>query len=192
MLLLGSRLIGTAIMGLQTGTKLAVAKSPLINPANLKIVGYEIDGPMLSERPSFIRIDDVRELSDIGMIIDSSDEFIGVDDVINIKKIYELGFNLIGFDVIDELKHKLGKIYDYSVETDGFIIQQLNIKRGMIKSLSETELIVHRSQIIEINNKFIIVKAAAKKLAPITKPAKNLSYINPFRSTSPQTKNSEA
>ena len=80
MLLLGSRLIDTPIMGLQTGTRLATTKSPVIDPSNLKIIAYEVDGPLLVEHPSFIRIADVRELSNVGMIIDSSDEFIGVHD----------------------------------------------------------------------------------------------------------------
>ncbi len=186
MLLLGSRLIGTPVMGLQTGTRLAVTKYPIIDPSNLMVVAYEVDGPMLVERPSFIRIADVRELSDVGMIIDSHDEFIGLDDVIAIKKIYDLGFKLIGLNVIDELKHKLGNVINYSLDTDGFVIQQLNVKQSLLKSISDTELIIHRTQIIEINDREIIVKAAAKKLTPIKDPVK-LTYMNPFRSTSPQT-----
>jgi uncharacterized protein YrrD len=187
MLLLGSRLIGTPIMGLQTGVKLAITKTPIIDPSNLKIIAYEVEGPLLSERPSFIRIADVRELSDVGMIIDSNDEFIGIKDVISIEKIYNLGFNLIGLPVIDESKHKLGKVNDYSLDIGNFTITQLNVSRGLIKSLSETEALVHRSQIVEINNENIIVKTTAKKLEPIKKKnSANLSYINPFRSTTPQ------
>lgn len=183
MLLLGSRLIGASIMSLQTGTRLAVTKSPVIDPGNLKIVAYEVDGPMLVEHPSFIRIADVRELSDIGMIIDSNDEFIGLNDVIAIQKIYDLGFKLLGLNVIDEARRKLGKVVDYSIDTDSFVIQQLNVKQGLIKSLSDTELLIHRTQIIEVNDYSIIVKSAAKKLEPITKSDK-LTYMNPFRSTS--------
>ncbi len=183
MLLLGSRLIGTPIMGLQTGTRLAVTKKPVIDPASLKIIAYEVDGPMLVEHPSFIRLADVRELSDIGMIIDSHDEFIGLDDVITVKKIRNLGFGLIGLNVIDEAGRKLGKVADYSIDANSFIIQQLNVKQGLIKSLSSTELLVHRTQIVEINDYAIIVKAAAKKLEPITETQK-LAYMNPFRSTS--------
>jgi len=186
MLLLGSRLIGTPIMGLQTGTRLAVTKNPIIDPSNLKIVAYEVDGLLLVERPSLIRIADVRELSNIGMIIDSSDEFVGIEDVIAIKKIYELGFRLIDLNVIDETKHKLGKVDDYSLDTDSFVIQQLSVKSGIIKSLTDTGLLIHRSQIIEINNHNIIVRTTAKKLAPIKKP-NQLTYMNPFRSTTPQT-----
>ena len=187
MLLLGSRLIGTPIMGLQTGVKLATAKTPIIDPSNLKIIAYEVEGPLLSERPSFIRIADVRELSDVGMIIDSNDEFIGIKDVVAIEKVYNLGFKLIGLTVIDESKHKLGKVCDYSLDVGNFTITQLNVKRGVIKSLSETELLVHRSQIVEINNENIIVRTTAKKLEPIKKTNQaHLSYINPFRSTTPQ------
>lgn len=190
MLLLGSRLIGTPIMGLQTGTRLAVTKLPIIDPSNLKIVAYEVDGPMIVERPSMIRIADVRELSNVGMIIDSNDEFIGVDDVVSIQKLYKLNFRLLGLIVIDETKHKLGKIEDYSIDTDSFIIQQLQVRQGLLKSLANTELLIHRSQIIEINDRNIIVRTAAKKLEPIEKLNK-LTYMNPFRSQSPQTNNSD-
>ncbi len=188
MLLSGSRLIGTPIMGLQTGTKLAVTKLPVIDPSNLKIMAYEVDGPLLSERPAYIRIADVRELSDVGMIIDSNDEFIGANDVISLQKILDLNFQLVGLNVIDELKHKLGKVNDYSVDTDSFVIQQLNVNRGLIKSLSDTELLVHRSQIVEINDHSITIRAAAKKLEAIEKPTQ-VVYMNPFRQNAPQTNN---
>jgi uncharacterized protein YrrD len=172
-------------MGLQTGTKLASTKFPVIDPSNLKVMAYEVDRLLLAEHPSFIRIADVRELSDVGMIIDSNDEFVVAKDVIALQKIYELGFNLIGLNVIDEIGHKLGKVDDYSLDTDSFVIQQLNVKRGIIKSLADTGLLVHRSQIVEINDRSIIVRTTAQKLDPITKPGQ-LTYLNPFRSTAPQ------
>lgn len=188
MLILGSRLINIPVMGLQTGSKLATTSKPIIDPTNLKILAYEVNGPMLSEKPSFIRIADVRELSDVGMIIDSNDEFIGINDVIKIKEIHELNFNPIEMTVSDESKRKLGKVYNYSLDTDNFIIQQLNVKQGIFKSLSDSELLIHRSQIVEINNNEIIVKTTAQKLKPISKP-NQLKYMNPFRSQSPQTDN---
>lgn len=185
MLIPNYRLDNTPIMGLQTGTKLASTKSPIIDPSNLKIIAYEVDGPLLNEHPSFIRIADVRELSDMGMIIDSNDEFITTDDIVTLKSIYELNFKLIGLNVFDENKHKLGKVSEYIIDTDSFYIQRLNVKRGMIKSLSDTELLINRSQIIEINDTRIVVKSASMKLESINKPSE-FSYMNPFRSSNPQ------
>ena len=188
MLVLGSKLNNIPIMGLQTGTKLASTKTPIIDPSNLKILAYEVEGPLLVDNPSYIRIADIRELSNIGMIIDSNEEFIALDDVIAIKKICELNFNLIGLLVVDDSKRKLGKVNDFIVDTSSFVIQQLSVKRGVIKSLSETDLLIHRSQILEINDYQIIVKSPTKKLESIEK-IKELTYLNPFRQSNPQTEN---
>lgn len=182
MLLLGSRLIGVPIMGLQTGTKLAQTSAPVIDPSNLKIVAYVVEGPLLAETPSLIRIADIRELSDVGMIIDSHDEFIGVNDVIKIHKLYDLGFTITGMHVVDETKHRLGKVDDYSLDADSFVVQQLNVRRGVIKSLTDTGLLIHRSQIVEINDREIIVRTTAKRLEPVMQ-AERRAFINPFRPT---------
>lgn len=171
-------------MSLQTGAELARIKTPVIDPWTLKIVAYEVEGALLDEHPSLLRLADVRELSDIGMIVDSSDEFIGLNDVVKLKKIYELHFPLIGLAVIDEHKRKLGKVSNYSVEIDGFIIQQLTVRRPFIKSLGDAELLIHRSQITQVNNTTITVSSTAQKTEPIKDSLQ--SYANPFRQGSAQ------
>ena len=187
MLVLGTRLNETPVMSLQTGTRLAQTGTPLINPANLKIVAFKLEGPLLTDHPSFLRTADIREIGAIGMIIDSSDELIGLDDVIKIKELYELDFSLVGMNVIDEHKHKLGKVDGYTVETNSFVIQQLSVKRGLLKGFNDTGLLIHRSQITEINDTTIIVKTTAKRISPepVMKATRH-DYINPFRNPMPQ------
>jgi len=185
MLLPGSRLINIPIMGLQTGAKLAQTSRAIIDPSNLKIIGYIVDGPLLSEHPSIIRMADVRELSDIGMIVDSNDEFIGTEDVIKVSEIYRLNFDPIGMKITEENGGKLGVVADYNVDSSSFIIQQLSVRRGLIKSLTSSSLLIHRSQIIEINNKEIIVKTTAKIIEPVKQISKS-GFVNPFRNTNPQ------
>lgn len=169
-------------MSLQTGTRLATIGTPLISPANLKILAFELEGPLLTEKPSFLRVADIRELSGVGMIIDSTDEILGLDDVIKIKELYELGFSLIGMNVIDEHKRKLGKVDNYTVETGSFIIEQLNVKHGILRGLTDTGSLIHRTQITEINDNAIIVKSTAKKIKtePIMEAVRH-EYVNPFR-----------
>jgi uncharacterized protein YrrD len=180
MILIGSALENAPVMGLQTGAELARTKRPIIDPANLAVIAYELEGPLLDETPSLLRIADVRELSDLGLIVDSSDEFIQPNDVIKIQEIYALNFNLVGMSVTDEKNTKLGKIIDYTLDTGGFIVQQLTVRRPLIRSLSDTELVIHRSQIIEINDNAIVVHSQAK--VPELKAHEVVgSYINPFR-----------
>lgn len=191
MLVLGSNLHNTPVMSLQTGTRLASITKPVIDPATLKIVAYELEGALLNQHPSLLVTDDIRELGSLGLIIDSSDEFVGLSDVIKIEKIHELGFKLIGMQVIDEHKRKLGKVEDYTLDPKSFVIQQLRVNRGILRGLTETNLTIHRSQIVKIDNKNIVVKTTAKKIIEPIKQAVEREYVNPFRNPTPQTEQSE-
>ena len=181
MLLRSSQLIGLPVMSLQTGAEIAYSVGLIINPDTLRIVALELDGENLDERPSFLRIEDVRELSNIGFIVDSSDEFIGLEDVISIKNLYDRNFQPIDMRVIDEHKHKLGKVYDMVFSTDTFIINQLCVKRPLFLSLGDTELLINRTQIVDVREKDIVVRSTAtknKRPATVEKPT---PLANPFK-----------
>lgn len=184
MLLSGSQLINTPVMGLQTGTKLAVTSQPVIDPTNLRILAYELEGPMLTQMPSFLLTRDIREFGPLGMIVDSSDEFVGPDDIIAIKKILDLNFEIHGLRVIDQSNKKLGKVQDYTVDIGSFVIQQISVKRGILQSLGDTELLIHRNQIIEINHQSIIVRSGSQKISSMEKQLEERpNFVNPFRKT---------
>lgn len=167
-------------MGLQTGSELARTNKAIIDPKTLEIVAYELEGPLLDQHPSLLRIADVREFSDIGLIVDSSDEFVAVDDIIKLKNVYDLGFTPVGMTVIDEKRHKLGKVDSYTIETGAFLIQQLVVKRPFFKSLNDAHLLIHRTQITEINNNEIIVHSQAEIPEPALEAMRH-GYTNPFR-----------
>lgn len=188
MLISGDRLLDAPVLGLQTGGELARTKNAVIDPSNLKVLAYELSGPLLDSNPSLLRIVDVREISDIGLIVDSSDEFIGLDDVIKLSEVFKLHFQLLGMSVIDEKGSKLGKVHGYTLSTSDFLVHQLSVKRPLLKSLSDTELLIHRSQITEINNKAIIISSDVEMPEPLLESVRS-SYVNPFR-TKPVTEQS--
>jgi len=160
MLVLGSRLINCPIMSLQTGGKLGIAVQPVINPDNLNILAYKVEGPLLTTNPSYLLASDIREFGQLGLIINGSDELVGLDDVVTIKRLLDLRFALIGLQVIDQQKHKLGRVNDYTIDTDNYSIQQLSVRRGLLRGITDTGLLINRSQIVEINNSAIIVRSA--------------------------------
>lgn len=163
---------------------MAKTTSPLIDPRNLTIVAYELEGHSLDQTPSFLRMADVRELSNLGFIVDSSDEFIGLGDVIKVKEIYDLHFSLNGKKVIDEKKHKLGTVSGYSIEPGSFMVKQLNVKRPLLKSLTDTELLIDRTQITEITDETITIKNDEREPSPVKRARE--AYTNPFRGQTPQ------
>ena len=110
--------------------------------------------------------------------------FIGVDDVVKIKEIHDFHFELMNITVKDERGKKLGKVTDYTIEPGSFLIKQLNVRRPMLKSLSDTELLIDRTQIVEVSNDTITIKNDEREGAPAAHAAK--VYTNPFRSVTPQ------
>ncbi len=191
MLLLGSQLIDTPVMSLQTGTELARTKEAIINPNNLKVLAYEVEGPTLDEDNSLLLVGDIREMSEVGMIVDSSDEFVSAEDVIKLKPLYDLHFTVLNKHVVDEQGKKIGKVVNYSIDIDSFVIQQLSVKRPLFKSLNDAELLIHRSQIVEINDHLIIVKSGKVKQTHAVKKGSR-HYVNPFRQPNPQPESIDA
>lgn len=185
MLLPGSQLIDMPVMSLQTGKELARTSAAIINPHNLSIIAYQVEGQHLDYNPTYLRIADIRELGTLGLIVDSSDEFIVPDDIIVDKPIYDIDFILEGKHVIDDRKKKVGKVIDYVIDADSFVIEQLTVKRPLLKSFTDDELLVHRKQIVEVTDTTIIIKSGkVDAKAETTKPSRQ--YVNPFRQTAPQ------
>ncbi len=180
MLITGERLLNAPVLGLQTGGELARTRHAVIDPATLEILAYELVGPLLDTEPALLRVADVREFSDIGLIVDSSEEFVTPDDIIKLGDIYRLHFSLVGMSVIDEKRRKLGKISSYTVDTASFLVHQFSVKRPFLKSLNDTELLIHRTQITEINNDAIVVHSEAGIPEPLMESVRK-SYVNPFR-----------
>jgi len=186
MQLLGSQMTDIPVMSLHTGGRIGQLEKPVIDPSNLMVLAYSLKGPLLVERPSFLRVADIREMGHLGMIVDGSDDIIGLNDVVKIKELYEQSFQLIGMNVVDEQKHKLGKVEDYTLEATTFSVQKLQVKRGFFKGITDTGLLIHRSQIVDINRTTITVKTTAKKVVEQVKEPSHFDYVNPFRKADPQ------
>jgi uncharacterized protein YrrD len=191
MLVLSSRFNATPILSLQTGTRIAQTIRALVDPTNLSISAFEVEGPLLVEQPSFLRINEIREIGSLGMIVDGSDELVGLNDVIKLRKLYDISFDLIGMHVITEQRQKLGKVEEYIVDSESFVIQQLRVKRGLFRGITDTGLLINRAQVISITDDEIIVQSTAKhaNVRPVME-ATRYEYSNPFRKSSPQTESS--
>ncbi len=182
MLVNAERFMDMPVMSLQTGSELARTERAIIDPRNLSIVAYELEGRLLDQTPALLRIADVREIGPLGMIVDSVDELVSPSDIVSLKEIYEFNFSLENKPVIDEKKHRIGRVVGCTLMANTFFIQQLIVRRPLLKSLGDTELLIHRSQIIKVTDSHIIVKSAkvqhrVEKQEPIAAP----SYENPFR-----------
>lgn len=183
MLISSTRLIGTPILSMQAGGVVTYIKEPIVDPDNLKIIAFRLEGGVVSRsNTNVLDVSSIREYSKYGMVIDSADELVDPEDVVKIAKILELNFNLIGLKAETKKGSKLGKVSDYTLDSDSFIIQQIIVKRPIIKSFIDPELTIHRKEIVEITDYKVIIKDEEKKLKEKAEKEDFVpNFVNPFR-----------
>ena len=183
MLISYSRLIGAPILSIQAGGPIATIKNAIVDPDNLKILGFNLEGPLLNHTDATILdVRSIREYSQLGMVIDNIDELVAPDDVIKIQKILELNFDLINLKVKTKKGTKLGHLVDYTVTSEDFVVQQIIVKRPLVKALVDPELTISRKEIVEITDYEVIIKDEEKTLkARAEKEDFVPNFVNPFR-----------
>lgn len=183
MLVNSSSLVNTPILSLQASGPIALACDPIIDPDSLKIIAFKTRGPLVKNKAeNILDARSIREFSKYGFVIDSEDELVAPDDVINIKKALDLNFKLEGLKVVTKNGAKLGKVLSYTCSNDDFSIMQLIVQRPTFKSFLDPELVVPRAEIIEVTDTLIRVKDDEKT---IIERASNEdfvpNFVNPFR-----------
>lgn len=179
MLVYGSKLKDKRVLSLHLGASIGRVTQTIVDPNILQIIAFRVEGPNL--RGGILPVKSVREYSSMGMIIDSIDDIANEDEIIHVKEILELNFSLIDLKVVTRKKSKLGKVIDFTVDSEAWAVQQLIVQRPMIKSLIDPQLTIPRSEIVEVDDYQVIVKDEERKIKE-QKPADfTPNFVNPFR-----------
>lgn len=187
MLITASSLLHFPILSLHVGGEIARISQLIIDPNLLKIIAIRVEGALIrDEVGDLLPIESIREFSRVGVIIDSIDELVDGEEVMRLRDILELNFELNGLKVVTEKKSKLGKVTDYILDASGWEVQQLIVQRPAIKSFFDPELTISRKSIIEVNDYEVIVKDEYDKLKKVVianTPAADFvpNFVNPFR-----------
>jgi len=162
MLQLSAMIINRPVMSLRTGTEIATALVPIINPNNLKIEGFYCkvgrrDHPILISQ-------DIRDFLPQGIAVNDEDALSDSRDLIRLKEIVDLNFELLGKHVETADGQKLGKVSDYATEVSSMFIKKLYVSQPLLKNFSGGTLGIDRTQIVEITDKKIVVNDLGAKV----------------------------
>ncbi|MEO5627376.1 MAG: hypothetical protein ABIQ89_00610 [Candidatus Saccharimonadales bacterium] len=161
MLQLSNSLIDQPVMSLRTGGQVATATSPIINPNNLKIEGWYCQDKF-SKSTLVLLSQDVRDIIKQGLVINDHDNLSDPAELVRLKDVLAVNFELLGKSVFTINKQRLGKVTDYAVELESLYIQKIYLSQSLIKSFSGGNLGVDRNQIIEITNRKIVIEDPLK------------------------------
>lgn len=186
MLVYNSRLIGAPVLSVQAGGAVAEVSSPIVDPDDLSIIALKLAGPLTNASNNILDTKSIREYSELGIAIDSEDELVSESDVLKIEEVLKLNFNLVGLKVETKKGSRLGRIMDFTIDSDSFVVQQIVVKRPMIKSFMDPELVIHRREIVEVTDYKVIVRDEEKVIrARASKEDFVPNFVNPFRTHEP-------
>lgn len=186
MLVMNSRLIGAPVLSVQAGGPIGRITSTIIDPNDLKIIAFRLEGPLVNRQQNLLDARSVREYSNYGFVIDDIDELIGPDDVIKISDVLKLNFDLLNLKVETKKGSKLGKIQDFTITSEDYVVQQIIVKRPAVKALIDPELTISRKEIVEITDYKVIIKDEEKTLKKKAEKEEFVpNFVNPFRSHEP-------
>ena len=183
MLVYASKLLGTKVISVQAGGAIGIIDGIIVEPDDLKVLAFKVGGPLVAKSENYILdINSIREFTSFGFVIDHIEELVAPNDIVKISKILELNFNLIDLKVETKKGSKLGKISDYTMTSEDFIVQQLIVKRPLVKSFIDPELTIPRKEIVEITDYKVIVKDEEKVIKERAAKEDFIpNFVNPFR-----------
>lgn len=185
MLVYASKLIGAPILSMQSAGPIGVITDLVVDPNTLKILAFRIKGPLV-KTANILDVKSVREYSKYGLVVDSIDELVEKGDIIKVSEIIDLNFDLNGLKVETKKKTKLGHVIDFTVTSEDFNVKQIIVKRPLVKSFLDSELIIPRSEITEVTDYKIIVKDEEKTIKEKAETTEFVpNFVNPFRKTEP-------
>lgn len=169
MLVLSGSLLNAQVMSLRTGQAVATVTAAIFNPNNLKVEGFYVEDRFHKD-PLVLLYQDIRETMPRGFVVDDHDVLAEPGELVRLKDVLSLDFQLVGKQVETIGKEKVGKVSDYAVETETMYVQKIYVSQSIIKSFTGGSLSIDRSQINEITPRRIIINDLLKK-ATVPAPA---------------------
>jgi sporulation protein YlmC with PRC-barrel domain len=157
MLQLSQTITNRPVMSLRTGGVVATAIVPIINPNNLKIEGWWCEDYFNKSHLVLVE-QDVRDIIKQGIVINDHDVLTDPEELIRLKDLLKLDFQLLNKPVETVNKKKVGKVNDFAVEMTTLHVQKLYVSQSVIRSFTGGNLSVDRNQIYEITDKKIVIK----------------------------------
>lgn len=162
MLQLSAMLINRPVMSLRTGAQVAVTLMPIINPNNLKIEGFYCQD---IQRKRLVLVEqDIRDVLPQGIVVNDADVLTEPGELVRLKDLMALHFELLGKQVVTTDREKLGKVNDYATETQSMLIKKLYVSRSLFKSFATGNLGVDRTQIVEITPTKVVIQDLEAKV----------------------------
>ncbi len=156
MLILKSALNNRHIISIQDNRPIGIVKDIICNPNNLKIEGFYCTNTGQKSIKVLLN-QDIREVSIQGFIVNDYNALTDPSELIRLRKILEIDYDLIKKTVETIGKQKIGKVVDYAIDSNNMYVSKLYVSQSILKNLKGSVISIDRNQILEVNDYKIII-----------------------------------
>jgi uncharacterized protein YrrD len=164
MLQLSGSLLNRPVLSLRTGDVVATTTGAIINPNNLKVEGFYCADRFERKKTLVLLYQDIRDVIGQGLVVDDHEVLVEPGELVRLKDLMNLNFELLGKQVVTANKDKVGKVVDYATETTTMYVQKIYVGQSILKNLAGGSLGIDRTQIIEITDKKVVVHDLAQRV----------------------------
>lgn len=155
MLMMSKGLFNQPILSLHTEDQIGIAQKPIINPHNLKIIGWWCSSSTIPKQLVLLT-ENVREMMPKGLAVDNDSALSPPEDLVRHREVLNIQFVLLD-KLVRTKRHRLGKVGDFTYDESMFV-QKIYVARSLVKIFSpEDTLIIDRNQIQEVTDNYILV-----------------------------------
>lgn len=141
---------------------MATVVAPIFNPNNLKIEGFYCQDRFDKKKNLVLLYQDIRDVLPDGYVVNDHEVLTDPNELVRLKDLLELDFELLGKQVVTVSKQKVGKVSDYATEMETMYVQKIYVSQSLLKNFTGGSLSIDRSQVQEITPRRIIINDLAK------------------------------
>jgi len=157
MLLEQSKIVGLPVGALDAGKRVAQVAEVVVSPEKGKILGYLLKvgfWPLQVYR--VVLAEEVVGLDRNGLVVAKEEVVVPPEEIVRIHRLLKEKFHLVGLPVeTKKTKKRLGRVYDFLIETTTHSIVKLYVKGWF------THFLIPFSQVVKIEKNKIVVKENA-------------------------------
>jgi sporulation protein YlmC with PRC-barrel domain len=152
-----SQLRGKAIVSLQTGQPVAVVAGLVIDRSSLEIRAFVCQLPS-QPRVRLLLDSDIRQITNDCLIINDEDDLSETEDIVRLSGLIEEAYSPRGKGVISDTGRRLGRVTEFNINLISGRIQQIFVRPPLWRGWFSSQLIIDRSQIVDVSIDRIIVR----------------------------------
>lgn len=158
MLILASKLKDVPILSLTGGNQIAQVVGPIVDYKNLEVPALWCSSQSSKDRT--LNTNDIREFNPGVVLVNSEDNLSEPDEVVRLAPLIQDNLNLVGMTVRTESGTKLGRVTDFTINTQDSLVHKLYVRQPLLKSMVNANVIIDRSQIVDVSPRQITVRDA--------------------------------